>query len=468
MVVLDEVQVERLHWATLEILERVGVRITQPKGLELLSSVGCKVIGHSVHFPSWVVENAIRQAPRRVTLGNRQNKRVISLDDRRSYFGPTLDCINYLDPENGSRSPCSSEHTKTMARLCEKLDNYSWNMTLGMAADYPPHMGDKVAGRIAMEHCSKPTICCCSDVASLKELYEMALLCQGGADEFELNPYLFHLAGAVPPLTYDDQLVEKIIFSAEKRIPLANFAGVSAAGTAPCTLAGTIAQASAESLSGLVLVQAANPGSPFIYGALPTIMDMRSTVFSYGAIEMALMGGALAQLALRYKLPVFSTSGCSDSQVVDIQAALEGGIQDLVSAAIGEGLVHDVHCWLDHGSALSPAYLVLGQEILSLIKKFMEGVPVSDESLAIDVIEKVGHGGNFLREKHTMKHFKEMLYPALFERVSNDNWLSRGAPSFEERLRERTLKLIASEDANPLDPKIAKEFDHRQKSWEKW
>jgi trimethylamine--corrinoid protein Co-methyltransferase len=182
---------------------------------------------------------------------------------------------------------------------------------------------------------------------------------------------------------------------------------------------------------------------------------------------MALMGAALAQLAQRYRLPLFSTSGCSDSQVVDIQAALEGGLQDLISAAMGEGLVHDVHCWLDHGSALSPAYLVLGQEILSMTRKFMEGLTVSDESLAIEVIEKVGPGGNFLRERHTLRHFKEMLYPALCERVSHDNWLSRGAPSFEDRLRDRTLSLIASEDANPLDPKIVKELDRRQKSWER-
>lgn len=335
-----------------------------------------------------------------------------------------------------------------MARLCEKLDNYHWNMTLGMADDYPATMADKVASRLAMEYCRKPTVCCCADLASLKEIYEMAVLCQGGIDEFERHPYLLHLADPVSPLLYYDPVVEKIIFCAEKKIPLINFPGIQSTGTAPATLAGTIVQASAESLPGLVLHQAANPGAPFIYGAFSTIMDMKTTVFSYGAIEMALMVSSLALIAQRYRLPFFGTAGCTDSQVVDMQAAVEGSLQDLISASVGEGLVHDTHCWLDHGSTVSPAYFVLGQDILGMVKKFMNGVSVTDNDLALDVIEKVGSGGNFLREKHTMKNFKNMFYPELFERTQYEIWLGKGGQSIENRLREKTLKLIKSEDVN--------------------
>jgi len=468
MKVLSEDQIDRFHNAALEILERLGVRMTHPKGLELLAAAGCKVIGQKVYFPPWVVEKALGTAPHRLTLGSRENKREVWLEDRRTYFGPTLDCINYLNPDTGARSPFVSSHLKVMARLCEKLDNYDWNMTLGMADDYPATMADKVASRIAMEYCRKPTVACCADQASLKEIYEMAVICQGGVDEFERHPYLLHLADPVSPLLYYDPVVEKIIFCAEKKIPLINFPGIQAAGTSPATLAGTIVQASAESLSGLVLHQEVNPGAPFIYGAFSTIMDMRTTVFSYGAIEMALMVGALAQIAQRYRLPFYGTAGCTDSQVVDIQAGVEGALQDLVSASIGEGLVHDTHSWLDHGSTVAPAYFVLGQDILGMVKKFMEGVIVNDDNLALEVIEKVGSGGNFLREKHTLCHFKSMFYSSLFERVPYDNWLNRGAPSIESRLRERTVKLIESPDENPLAPEIVKELDARQKSWEKW
>ncbi|MDR2726185.1 MAG: trimethylamine methyltransferase family protein [Candidatus Adiutrix sp.] len=465
MVILSDEQIDRFHYAALEILEHLGVRLTHPRGLEILAGAGCRVVGHQVYFPSWVVEKALAAAPKRLALGNRDNKRRVVLEDRRTWFGPTLDCINYLDPDTGQRSPCRAEHIKIMARLCDKLDNYTWNMTLGMADDFPASMADKVASRIAMEYCRKPTVCCCNDEASLNEIYEMALLCQGGVEAFNRQPLLLHLADPVSPLLYYDPVAAKIIFCAEKNIPLINFPGIQAAGTSPATLAGTIVQASAESLSGLVLHQAVNPGAPFLYGAFSTIMDMRTTVFSYGAIEMAMMVGALAQISRRYGLPFFGTAGCTDSQVVDIQAGVEGALQDLVAATVGEGLVHDTHCWLDHGSTVAPAYLVLGQEILSLVRRFKEGVTVSEETLALEVIEAVGSGGNFLKEKHTMRHFKNMLYPDLFERLQHESWQNKGGRLIEERLREKTLKLIASPDEAPLDPAIVRELDARQKSW---
>lgn len=466
--ILSEEQIDRLHYAALEILERVGVRMTHPKGLELLAGAGCKVVGNQVYYPPYVVENAIAKAPHRLVLGTRDNKRAVDLEDRRTYFGPTLDCINYLDPDTGRRTPCVSDHIKTMSRLCEKLDNYTWTMTLGLADDYPATMADKVASRLAMQYCRKPTLCCCADVRSLKEVYEMAVMCQGGVDEYERHPFLIHMADPVSPLLYYPPVVEKMIFCAEKKIPVVIYPGIQAAGTAPATLAGTIAQASAESLSGLVLLQAVNPGAPFIYGAFSTIMDMRTTIFSYGAIELAMMVGALSQISQRYRLPFFGTAGCTDSQAVDMQAATEGALQDLVAASVGGGIVHDTHSWLDHGSTLSPTYFVLGQDILGMVKQFMNGVAVSDDNLAIDLIAKVGSGGNFLTQKHTLKHFKNMYYPGLFERVQFENWESRGCPTIEARLRERTLKLIAEEDENPLAPEIVREFDARQKAWEKW
>ncbi|MDR2302019.1 MAG: trimethylamine methyltransferase family protein [Deltaproteobacteria bacterium] len=466
--ILSDEQMDRFHNAALEILERLGVRITHPKGLELLDAAGCKIVGNQVYYPPWVVEKALAMAPHRLSLGNRDNTRAVQLDDRRSYFGPTLDCIFYQDPETGERSPCDSPHVKIMSRLCDKLDNYDWNMTLGLCNDYPPTMADKVASRLAMEFCRKPTVCCCADVRSLEQIYEMAVLLQGGVDEFERHPYLLHLADPVSPLLYYDPVVAKMIYCAEKKIPLINYPGIQAAGTSPATLAGTIVQASAEALSGLVLHQMANPGAPFIYGAFATIMDMRTTVFSYGAIEMAMMVGAMAQISQRYRLPFFGTAGCTDSQMVDIQAGVEGALQDLVSAGVGEGLIHDTHCWLDHGSTVSPSYMVLGQEILGMVKQFMGGITVNEDTLALDVIGKVGSGGNFLREKHTMKNFKSMFYSDLFDRLQYESWQNKGGKFIEERLKEKTMKVINSEDENPVDPALVKELDERQKSWEKW
>ena len=466
--ILDEAQMERVHQASLEILERMGIKIAHPKGLEMLASVGCQIDGTQARIPAHVVERALAGAPKRVVLGDRDNARNVVLEDRRTWYGPTLDCINYLDPETGGRSPCQSGHVKVMSRLCDKLDTYTWNMTLGLCDDLPATMADKVASRMAMEYCRKPTVCCCADRRSLEQIYQMAVMCQGGVKEFERNPYLLHLADPTSPLLYYDPVVEKIIFCAEKRIPLINFPGIQACGTAPATLAGTIVQASAESLSWLVLHQAANPGAPFIYGAFATIMDMRTTVFSYGAVELSMMVGAMAQLSQRYKLPFFGTAGCTDAQLVDIQAGVEGSIQDLVAATVGQGLVHDTHSWLDHGSTVSPEYFVLGHEILGMIDRFMEGIPINTETLALDVIEAVGPAGNFLREPHTLKHFKETFYSKVFERSHHEAWLTKGGKTIEERLKARTLALVKEPDPNPLDPALSAEFDKMQARWATW
>jgi trimethylamine--corrinoid protein Co-methyltransferase len=181
-----------------------------------------------------------------------------------------------------------------------------------------------------------------------------------------------------------------------------------------------------------------------------------------------MMVGAMAQLSQYYKLPFFGTAGCTDSQVVDIQAGVEGAIQDLVAATVGQGLVHDTHSWLDHGSTVAPTYFVLGHEILGMVDRFMEGIPINDETLALEVLKNVGSGGNFLREPHTLKHFKESFYSKVFERSHHESWINKGAKLIEQRLKERTLDLIKEPDAHPLDPKLSGEFDKMQASWAKW
>ena len=171
-------------------------------------------------------------------------------------------------------------------------------------------------------------------------------------------------------------------------------------------LAGAIVQGSAESLSGLVLAQLVRPGAPFIYGAFATIMDMRTTIFSYGAPEMSLMVAAMAQMAQRYRLPFFGTAGCSDAKFPDAQAAAEAAFSCLASALSGANLIHDSG-WLDHGSLASPAFMVLVNEILYMVNQFMSGMPVSDETLAVDLMDHVGPGGHYLNEDHTLRHFQD-------------------------------------------------------------
>jgi trimethylamine--corrinoid protein Co-methyltransferase len=373
MSVLNDAQIEHIHQATLEVLERTGVVFNHPQALEILHGIGARVDGERVRIPAWLVEKSIREAPSRVVLGNRNGERTVFLEGDKYWFGPSLDCIDYLDPHTEERRRFFSDDCRITATVADALPNFTWVMTIGMAEDVPPDIADRVIAKQVFTNTEKPFVFCCKDVNSVRDIYDMALLIVGSEERFLNAPIIAHYSEPISPLNYYHLAVEKIIFCAERGIPLINFPAAQSGGTAPATFAGEIVQASAESLSGVVLTQAINPGAPFIYGAFATVMDMRTTVFSYGAPEMSLMVAAMAQMAQHYKLPFFGTAGCSDAKFPDAQAAAEVAFSCLSSALVGANLIHDAGSWLDHGSLASPTFMVLVNEILYMVNQFMRG-----------------------------------------------------------------------------------------------
>jgi trimethylamine--corrinoid protein Co-methyltransferase len=463
MRVLSDAQIGELHSATLELLERTGVQISHAKGKELLASAGARVERDRAYIPAWMVEDAVRKAPSRVVLGKRTGERAVMLEGDKVWFGPSVDCVDYLDPVSGQRSRFRSEHCGVTSTVADGLDDYTWVMTIGMADDVSPDVADRVIAKQVFTHTEKPLVFCCKDAGSVRDIYEMALAIAGDKASFQKAPTIVHYSEPISPLLYYDPAVEKILYCAEEGIPLINFPAPQGGSTAPATFAGEIVQGSAESLSGLVLAQLVRPGAPFIYGAFATIMDMKTTVFSYGAAEMSLMVAALAQLAQHYRLPFFGTAGCSDAKLPDPQAAAEAAFSCLSSALVGANLVHDSG-WLDHGSVASPAYMVLVHEILQMVKQFMGGVPVNDETLALDLIDRAGPGGHYLHEAHTLKHFRKVWYSELFDRSIYAQWLDQGSRQFEERLLERTRAAMSHEPVL-LPPDVVRELKRMEGTW---
>ncbi len=462
--VLSAEQIEQIHLATLEVLERTGIQIAHPRALEILHGAGARVDGNRVHIPAWMVEDAIHRAPRRLVLGRRNGERSVFLEGDKVWFGPSVDCIDYLDPFTDERSRFTSDHCRITSTIADALPNYTWVMTIGMADDVPADIADRVIAQQVFTYTEKPLVFCCKDTSSVRDIYEMALLIAGSEERFRQAPTIVHYSEPISPLLYYDPAVDKILFCAEKGIPLINFPAPQGGSTAPATFAGEIVQGSAESLSGLVLAQLVRPGAPFIYGAFATIMDMRTTVFSYGAPEMSLMVAAMAQMAQHYRLPFFGTAGCSDAKFPDAQAAAEAAFSCLSSALSGANLVHDSG-WLDHGSVASPAHMVLVHEVLHMVNQYMGGIPVNDETLAVQLIDSVGPGSHYLHQDHTLKHFRDVWYSDLFDRTIYAQWLGAGAKQFQERLREQTQTVMEHQPA-PLPPEVLREMERMVQSWE--
>jgi len=462
--VLQPEQVEDVYMATMEVLERTGVKITHKKALQLLEDAGARVDVNRVRIPDWLVKEALSKAPSRVVLGTRDGERTVKLERNRSWFGPSLDCLDFLEPATGVRRKFQLDDCRTMASLLDTLPNYSWGMTFGLAADVPPEISDRLVLKQALTYSAKPMVFCCRDIQSLKDIYEMAVLIAGDEKQFHNAPSIVMLADPISPLVLNDDTLEKMIFCAQKRIPQICYGAPQAGSTGPATFAGSIVQGTAESLVGLVITQLARQGAPFIYGAFATVMDMRTTIFSYGAPEMILMGAALAQMSQYLKLPYFGTAGCSDAKLPDSQAAAEATLSCMSTALSGANLIHDCGL-LDHGCLASPAFTVLVHEVLDMLDQVIRGIQVDEENLAVDVIHGVGPGGHFMNEDHTAEHFREVWYSNLFDRSNYASWLENGGKQFAERLSEQTLDKM-QEAPRILPEETQKELDRLAQHWQ--
>jgi trimethylamine--corrinoid protein Co-methyltransferase len=280
----------------------------------------------------------------------------------------------------------------------------------------------------------------------------------GGKDEWRKGPIFSLYIEPVSPLSHSQEVIQKLLFAADHEIPFVYTPCPLAGATAPATLAGTAVQALTESLFGIVLSQLRKSGASLIIGGLMSNMDMRTTVYCYGSPEMALLSAAYTQITRWLGVPEYETAGCSDAKVFDEQAAMEAAINIATSALIGGNMIHDVG-YIEQGLTSSPDMMVASDEIIAMVKRILRGIPVTDETMALDVIDQVGPGGHFLDHDHTYKHFKtEIWSPRLIDRQNWENWARSGSKSYQQRVRERVIGILEAETEPLLDEKMYQEL----------
>lgn len=461
--VINDEQIAELHRATVEVLERTGVKITHPEALEVFSGGGARVEKDRVYIPRQMLERALKTAPSQIRFGTRSGEETVVLDNKSRFFGTTLDDIYYYDPVTAMRRQLTLDDCRRIVTVSDALPNFTWGMTFGAISDVPAHVADRYAARQVFTYSEKPLVFSSTSVESLKEIYEMARLVTGNEHCFTTLPPAALFVTTISPLVIPDHVVEQMTFCARHSVPQVCYAGVQAGSTGPMSLAGTIVQGNAETLACLVYNQLVAPGCPVIYGHLSTIMDMRSTIFSFGAPEMNLMIAAQSQIAQHYNIPFYGTAGCSDSKLPDAQAAVEAVFSCFSSVLGCTGMIHDAGL-LEYATMVSPEHMVLVNEILHMVGQYASGLDVSEEALALDIIDGVGPGGHYLMQEHTMKHFRDVWYSSLFDRNGYNNWAEKGAKDLTTRVRERTIELMAHQPSS-LDEHIIKELDDRSKHW---
>jgi len=460
---LSDSQLEELHLATLQILERTGVTFECQEAIELLDGAGADVSNPDrVKIPSYLVEQALGAAPKMVTFYNRDGEPAIVLNGMTGcHFGSMPDCPYILDSYTGERRTCYVEDIADTARVIDALPNMEWSYLATGHLTVPGAIADKVSLLQFILNSSKPVIAEINDVESLREMIEVCSIIAGGKEQLRKKPFLGGSSEPVSPLVQGKDAMEKSLLCAEKGIPNVVYSMPMAGATTPATFPGVLVIPTAEVLSQLVVIQLKKPGAPVIFGSIPNIMDMKTTIFPYGAPELSLLVAALTEVCHYYKLPMFGTAGCTDAERVNAQAAAEVTYQTLITALSGADLVHDVGL-VYHGTTISPELIVFVNEIIDMVKVSMGGIEINDETLPLDLIEKKGPRGTYISEKHTLKHFRKFWAPTIFDRSVTKG---EGVKNCEELLKEKTIKLLETYQPKPLPEDVVKELRKVEASW---
>jgi trimethylamine---corrinoid protein Co-methyltransferase len=444
----SDAQLESIHLATLEVLQRTGVRVYEAECLELLGASGCDVMDDNlVRFPPNVVEMALQSVPSRVVLCDRTGTPRMQLEGHRTYFGTGSDLPNTRDLESGERRPSLIADVGNVARLVDALPNIDFTMSMALPADVPVETADRYSFQAMMENTVKPIVFTAWDEAGLVDIIAMAEAVAGGSQELQLKPFLLAYLEPTSPLRHTEAVLRKMLRMVDKSLPFVYAPGPLDGATAPVTPAGALVITNAEVVSGVVIAQQRRPGTPVVWGCGSGPLDMRTMVSAYSAPEFMLNCMGMAELAhYYYQVPVWGFSGCSDSKNADMQAGIDSALWIMWTALSGANLVHDVG-YIESGLTCSYEMIAISDEIISFVRRLLRGIDLSPEQMALEAIREVGPGGNYLGAAHTARHFRQVWYPRLADRRAYAAWVEAGQPTMVQNAGQLARELIAKHRA---------------------
>ncbi|MCJ7539184.1 MAG: trimethylamine methyltransferase family protein, partial [Desulfobacterales bacterium] len=296
--VLNRRQALAIHTAALEILEKIGIKMEHAECLEMLEAAGGSVFDKDwIRLPAYLAEEAIRSAPRQITLYDQLGNKAMALTDENPFYGTGSDTTFTLDLETGKRRRCILADTANFAKLVDGLENISFAMSMGNPDDVSNVDYIYVYAFAEMvKNTNKPIVFIADRGQDMAKIHEIACLVAGGEDQLRQKPFLLNYSEAISPLRFPAHVMDRLLFCARKGIPMCFPSGSNAGGGAPVTLAGAMAMGIAENLVGLIVHQLVAKGAPFLFGPNVSALDMKSAVVSYGCPEWSLTQAALADM----------------------------------------------------------------------------------------------------------------------------------------------------------------------------
>jgi trimethylamine--corrinoid protein Co-methyltransferase len=446
---MTDQDIRKIHETSLRVFEEVGVQVNLPGALELFRKAGAEVDEESlvVRVPPDVVEEWIHRAPCTVHLcGRAENGELdCEIGGKRVYLGTGGTALNVQDPGSLDARRAKLQDIVNMARLVDRLDNIHFYMLNVYPNDIPEEDVDVNRFGAALNRTRKHVMGGVYTTNGVRNVIKMAEIIAGSPEKLRNRPFISMVTCSISPLKLDETYAELTMEVARNGIPVVVPAEPLSGATAPITLAGNLVIQNVDSLAGVMLAQLTNPGTPTLYGCISSITDLRDMKYLSGAVEMGLMNAAAAQMAHFYQLPIYATAGMSDSKVNDAQAGYESAITSLMVALAGGNYIHDAAGFLEFCMTASYDKLVIDNEIIGMVMRAMEGIRVNEETLAFDLIKKVGPGGHFVSARHTRRHMRSELYPPQHsDRDNRDRWQAEGAKDARVRATEKVEEILGA------------------------
>ena len=452
---LTQEQVERIHDASLEILEDVGLKVRYEPARELFEQHGCIVNDERVKFPRAVVEKYRKMVPPTFTFHGRDPKFDKTIPRDSPVIVTASSAPDIIDPVTGVERRAESKDIARIAHLVNELPGYDIFSISTLADDAPADQFTISRLYPSIKYCLKPIRVTTTDHKDTLNVMEMAYMVAGGKEAYKEHPFLtHHYCPVVSPLTMDKLSAENVMFFAGEGLPVYPTIVPNAGLTSPMSMAGTLAQGNAEFLSALVLMQMVKEGTPTIYATLATVADMRSGAYTSGAIECGMLHMAFAQLSRFYDVPSGGYIGLTNAKINDAQAGYETGMS-AVGGLVGGMDMFNIGGLIDALKTFDFAKAVIDDEIAQMMKRLKRGISFAEEDLAINLIKEVGPGGSYIVAKHTMGRMKtEAVMTKMADRDARTAWVKKGSMDIQARAMKKVKDIMASNTAPLISPEI--------------
>ena len=459
---LSPEQIKIVHETSLKILETTG--FTYEQGLEntiqMIVENGASVDQdkRKVTFPRKLINEQVAKAPEKVVLCGQDPNNDLHLTENRVHLGTGGAAIKILDPKTGKARPTTLKDLYDVSRLVDQLDNIHFLIKPCIATDIAIEDYNINWFYTCLSATSKHVMSGVNDEKGLHDVIKMASMIAGGLDKLQKRPFIsFTACFAISPLKLCTQSTRIMQEANRNLIPVALSSAPMAGSTSPLTMAGTLAQLHAEQLVGITICQLTRQGAPVLYGGIPGLANLKTMGYLGGAVEFGMMNAAIHQLSDHIKVPNYNSAGLTDSKVPDAQAGYEKALSALLASMGGSNYIHHSAGMPESMLTIAHEQFVIDDEIIGNCCKVLKGIEVDAEHLALEVIDSVGPGGNFITDPHTMTHLRTEYYDGngVTDRKSREKWEKDGCLDTRQRALDIAKKLLES----PKQSYIPEEVD---------